>query len=243
MPILKSYGEIEALYTAVATLFVQICHDAISAKGKVSIALSGGSTPEGLHRLLASEEYASQIKWDRVFIFWGDERCVPADSDKNNSYAARQQLLKHVPIPTENIFPVPTFLPPAKAAEEYEKAIIKHFGDSAPAFDLLLLGMGSDGHTASLFPGTSILAETKRFVSEVYVEKLQMDRVSFTLPLIEQARQIVFIVTGEGKASMVEKVLDPKEDTEEVPAMLIHDREYNPVLWFTDVAAVSKLHV
>ncbi len=243
MPTVKPYKNYEVLCKATADFFVDTCSEYIGASGRVSIALSGGSTPEGLYKLLATEKYASKIDWNKVFIFWGDERCVPADTKENNSYAATQVLLRHVPIPAENIFPVPVHLPPQEAAKAYEESIKNHFGADTAAFDLILLGMGEDGHTASLFPGTDILNEKNKLVSAVYVEKLKMDRISFTLPLIDQAKQVVFMVSGAGKAAMVEKVLDPQPDTEEVPTMLIHDNDEREVLWLTDEAAVSMLHV
>ncbi|MEO7046091.1 MAG: 6-phosphogluconolactonase, partial [Ferruginibacter sp.] len=169
---------------------------------------------------------------------WGDERCVPVDDERNNSHVAKELLLNNVKIPTENIFIVPVKMPPAKAAHHYEQTLKLFFKTQFPAFDLILLGMGDNGHTASLFPKTPILQEKKALVKEVYVEELDMNRVSFTAPLINNAKNILFLVAGKNKASMLHTVLDGKENIEKYPAQMIKAAK---VFWYVDKAAAGKL--
>ncbi|MEO7046648.1 MAG: 6-phosphogluconolactonase, partial [Ferruginibacter sp.] len=170
----------EALSKAAADFIVSLAAKQIAENGKFTIALSGGNTPSQLFELLATGAYNKAIDWKNTFVFWGDERCVPVDDERNNSHVAKELLLNNVKIPTENIFIVPVKMPPAKAAHHYEQTLKSFFKTQFPAFDLILLGMGDNGHTASLFPKTPILQEKKALVKEVYVEELDMNRVSFT---------------------------------------------------------------
>ncbi len=215
---------------AAADLFIKFAADAIKKTGKFTVALSGGNTPAALYTLLAAEEYSKKMDWKNVFVFWGDERCVPANSKENNSHNAKKILLDNVNIPKENIFPIPVKLAPAKAAASYEQTLKQFFKTAMPQFDLILLGMGDNGHTASLFPHNTILHEKKAIVKEVYVAEIKMDRVSFTAPLINTAKHILFLVAGKDKATMLKKVWEGKYEPESYPAQMIKGAE-----WFVSI--------
>ncbi|MEP6712501.1 MAG: 6-phosphogluconolactonase [Ferruginibacter sp.] len=231
----------ELLSKAAANFIVMLSNKTIEANGKFTIALSGGSTPSKLFSLLATPAYAKAINWKQTFIFWGDERCVPADDERNNSHVAKKLLLNNVAIPAENIFTVPVKMIPQKAAHHYEQTLKIFFKNQHPSFDLILLGMGDNGHTASLFPKTPILLEAKDLVKEVYVKDLDMNRISFTAPMINNAKNIIFLVTGKQKAAMLHTVIEGKQNTEKYPAQLIKPVKGNSLYWFIDKAAAVKL--
>ena len=209
-----------------ADLIAKLSADAIRKGGRFSIALSGGNTPAALYSLLANEPYLSRLDWKNIYFFWGDERCVSAKSTDNNSHNAKQVLLDHVTVPSENIFPVPVNLPPVEAAVQYMKTLEDFFKAPIPEFDLILLGMGDNGHTASLFPHTPILHEKKATVKEVYVEELKMNRISFTAPLINHAAHILFLVAGKEKTPMLKNVLEGPYEPANYPAQLIKNAEW-----------------
>ena len=231
----------EKLSKAAADFIVNLSDKAIAENGKFTIALSGGNTPSKLFELLATPAYNKLINWKQTFVFWGDERCVPANDERNNSFVAKKLLLNNVRIPAENIFAVPVKMQPAKAAHHYEQTLKIFFKSPFPSFDLILLGMGDNGHTASLFPGTEILEETKALVKEVYVKELDMNRVSFTAPLINNAKNILFLVTGKNKASMLHKVLEGKPNIKKYPAQMIKAAKGNKLYWYIDTTAAGKL--
>src|SRR6185437_14908365 len=179
---------------------------AIADHGTFSIALSGGSTPEPVYRRLADEPYRSAIQWMNVRIYFGDERCVPPDSPQSNFRMAREALLSNVPIPAENVFRMRGEIDPELAAIEYGKLLKQQFGDGG--LDLVLLGMGDDGHTASLFPGTTALAETKHRCVPNFVPKLEVWRITLSAPFINRADAVYFLVSGSDKAGRVNEVLN-----------------------------------
>ncbi|MBS1495375.1 MAG: 6-phosphogluconolactonase [Bacteroidetes bacterium] len=228
----------QALSKAAADFIVSLAARQIAENGKFTIALSGGNTPSLLFQLLASDDYNKAIQWKNTFVFWGDERCVPPQDERNNSHVAKELLLNHVNIPSENIFCVPVKLSPPRAANAYEQTLKLFFKESIPAFDLILLGMGDNGHTASLFPHTPILHEKTAIVKEVYVKELDMSRVSFTAPLINHANIILFLVAGSNKAAMLHTVLEGKENIEKYPAQMVKGKK---VLWYIDKSAAAKL--
>lgn len=228
------------LLKAVATKIVEIHDAAIKQSGKFSIALSGGNTPRKLYELLAQPPYAKKIQWKSVYVFWGDERYLPLNHHDNNSHMASQALLDHVPIPKENIFRVPVHFPARQAGVAYDELIRGFFHGQEPRFDLILLGLGDDGHTASLFPGTNILEEKNDLVQTVFIEKLEQFRVSFTVPLINLAKHIIFLVTGEDKCQIVGKIFHKKGRTLSYPAQYIHPTS-GKLYWFLDKAAASQL--
>jgi 6-phosphogluconolactonase len=218
------------LAIAAADYFVQLSNDAINAKGKFIVALSGGSTPATLFALLATEEYAAKIQWKKVYIFWGDERCVALDSMDNNAFNAKTILLNKVPIPAKNIFVIPVEETPVNAAIYYEATIKIFFKSDKPVFDLILLGMGDDGHTASLFPHSTILQEKIKLVMEVFLPEKNVWRISMTEPIINAAKSKLFLISGKAKETMLNIVLYGNKDFENYPAQMIENAE-----WFVSI--------
>lgn len=200
----------EALAREAVQRFNKLALEAVESRGRFSVALSGGSTPEALYRLLAEEPYRGQIPWEQVHLFWGDERCVSPDDPGSNFRLANRAFIAHVPIPPENIHRVRGELEPQVAARAYERELHDFFCGPRPRFDLVLLGLGGDGHTASLFPGSSTLDETERLAVavEAHYQDRPTQRVTLTLPAINTARHILFLVTGSAKAEIVHAVLD-----------------------------------
>jgi 6-phosphogluconolactonase len=200
----------ETLAHEAARLVAQLAREAAEFRGRFSVALSGGSTPGGLYRLLAEEPYRAQVPWEEVHLFWGDERCVPPDDPGSNYHLAREMLIARVPIPAENVHRVRGELGAQVAAQGYEQTLEGFFCGPRPRFDLVLLGLGEDGHTASLFPGSSLLAETERLVApaRALYQDRPAERVTLTLPAINAARQVLFLVAGSDKAKIVQAVVE-----------------------------------
>lgn len=233
-------GDVDAMSRMAADFFVGIAQQAIAEQGRFVVSLSGGSTPEGLFRLLAEAPYAERIEWPKVYVFWGDERCVPPDSPESNSRMARTALLNQAPVPESQIFPIDGTLPPEAAAALYDIRLREFFDWGAPVFDLVLLGLGDDGHTASLFPHTPVLTEEKRWARAVFVEKMNSWRVTLTAPALTSARLIAFLAVGEKKAGVLQKVLEGPYRPEELPAQMAA-RSGAEVHWFLDRSASGKL--
>lgn len=227
---LRKFDSKDMLARAAADYIVELAAESVHAHGQFTIALSGGTTPAVLFALLVKPPYIDKIDWKKTFIFWGDERVVPLDSPQNNAHNAKADLLDHIDIPAENVFPIPTNLPPAEAAIRYENILKQFFKADLPKFDLILLGMGDNGHMASLFPHTTILHETHAIVKEVWVEEVNMERISFTAPLINNAKHILFLVAGKDKEDMLNKVLEGEYKPEDYPAQLIRGAS-----WFVSV--------
>jgi 6-phosphogluconolactonase len=199
------------------------------------VALSGGSTPRTTYALLASDEFAARVDWPRVRVFWGDERCVPPDHPDSNYRMAREALLDKVPIPTENVHRMRGELPPDQAATAYQAELEAVLGASG-RFDLILLGMGADGHTASLFPGTAALEERERTVVAVYVKRLRAWRVTLTLPVINAGRHVLFLVSGTAKAPTLARI----RAGELLSAGLVQP-DQGQLTWLVDMAAAGQL--
>lgn len=199
------------------------------------MALAGGSTPEATYRLLA-RDYADRIDWSRVHVFFGDERTVPPEYEDSNYRMAREALLDHVPV--GGVHRMRGELPPAEAARAYEEELREFFGPGeVPGFDLILLGIGEDGHTASLFPNTPALDVTDRWVVENPVEKLDTVRLTLTAPAINAARAVVFLVAGEGKAGALREILEGGADPRDYPAKLVQPA--GGATWMVDRAAAG----
>ncbi len=228
-----------ALARMAAETIHSLAAERISHTGRFTIALSGGSTPKALFKLLAAE-YREQIDWERTYIFWGDERCVPPDDADSNYLMARETLLDHVPIPASNIFRFKGELPPPEAAQHYESDLRAFFGEQLPQLDLILLGMGDDGHTASLFPHTEALKETQRWVIENYVAAKQTWRLTLTAPVINNAENILFLVAGSDKAQRLKQVLEGAYSPDDLPSQLIKPSKGN-LIWGVDQAAAALL--
>lgn len=235
----------EDLYQQAATLFVRITTEAAFARGRFSVALSGGSTPRGVYKLLTHDGVRERIPWPQGHLFWGDERCVASSDPESNYRMTEETLLTRVPIPSENVHRIPAERAPAQAASDYEQTLREAFAISKgelPQFDLVFLGMGPDGHTASLFPGTAGLQETKRLVVAHHVEKLKASRITLTPSVLNHAAHVVFLVCGVDKSSTLREVLQGPYLPDLLPAQLI--RPVNgTLLWLVDQDAASLLNI
>lgn len=232
---------LEAVSTQAASLFVTASRNAITEKKKLAVAISGGSTPRRLYGLLGSEEYSHQIDWHRVHFFWVDERCVPKEHQESNFKTVFDTLLSKIIIPDENIHRIRGEEDPDKAAIDYEKDIRRFFGMSGlPMFDLVILGVGEDGHTASLFQGSKVLGEKERWVVPVYLEKPKINRITLTLPVLSNASQILFLVSGCSKATILSEILVGSHKDDRYPASFIHPVHGN-LIWLIDQGAADKL--
>ncbi len=230
----------DALQEAAVEYIILKASESIATKGRFVIALSGGQTPKEIYSLLATPPFRKQMDWDRTFIFWGDERCVPLHDLRNNAHQAFSMLLDKVPVPAGNIHRIQVNLPPQQAAMAYQKDLEVFFGTSPHRFDLILLGLGENGHTASLFPLTSVLEDQEEGVKAVFVEEEKMFRITMNAPLINQAHHILFLVTGIKKASILNKILNDPFQQDVYPAQLIHPQE-GTLSWFVDQEAASLL--
>jgi 6-phosphogluconolactonase len=238
---IQVYNTSAELSKAAAELFVQTAQEAVQENGRFTVALTGGSSPEQLYKLLAHSPYRELVPWEQTFVFWGDERWVPLTDDRSNAKMTFETLLHHVPISKSHIFPMYDGQTPEAFALDFEKRLLNHFGNSTPQFDLILLGMGDDGHTASLFPGTAVLHETERWVQAYYLEPQSMYRVTFTAPLLNQAKKIVFMTFGEKKAHALHQVLEGARNPETYPSQLILP-VHGETVWLVDEAAASLLN-
>ncbi|MDQ3855522.1 MAG: 6-phosphogluconolactonase [Chloroflexota bacterium] len=214
--------------------------EAIGARGQFTVALSGGSTPVGMYKLLAAEPYRSQVAWEHVQFYWSDERCVPPDHPDSNYGAAARALLDGLSLPEEHVHRMRGEADPDAAAAEYDADVRAVVPGSPPAFDVIYLGMGDDGHTASLFPHTRALHVTDRLVSSNYVEKLDTHRLTFTSTLINAAKRVIMLVTGEGKAESLKAVLEGERDPETYPSQLVAPAT-GQLLWVVDEPAAKLL--
>jgi len=225
-----------ALSHAAAYLIVTESNKAVQQKGFFTIALSGGSTPKILFELLAQPPYKNNIPWEKVIIAFGDERFVPPTSVESNYKMAHDSLLKHVDIPKKNILAIPTVkITTDQSSSTYEKAIKKHISIKNP-FDLVLLGIGEEGHTASIFPGSKLLTDKKRWVQNIWVKEKNMDRISFTMPFINQSKNIAFLVSGKSKAAIVKKIFSKSGAS--LPAAMAKGTKNT--FWFLDEAAAGS---
>jgi 6-phosphogluconolactonase len=222
-----------------------ICARAVASRGACAVALSGGETPKPLYAALVSDPHRRRVPWERLEVFWGDERCVPADDPRSNYRAARDLLLSKVPVPAERIHPMPGDTADHQAAaaayEETLRALLPSTADGWPRFDLVLLGLGDNAHTASLFPHTAVLRERERAVAAEFVEDAGMWRMTLTVPVLTRAAEIVFLAAGAAKAAAVHAVLEGPADPDEVPAALIRPVD-GRVTWLLDSPAASRLN-
>ncbi len=230
------YETPQELAEAAARDFAEKAEEAISSRGRFTVALAGGSTPKAAYETLA-RDYAENVDWRNIYIFLGDERTVPPGHDDSNYRMANEALLKYVPV--GSVHRMRGELDPEEAAASYEEELRNFFGEEPPRFDLIQLGIGPDGHTASLFPRTKALDITNRLVVENPVEKLETIRITLTVPTINAARSVVFLVAGEGKAEALAEILDGDADPRDYPSKLIQP-EGGPT-WMLDRAAAGLL--
>jgi 6-phosphogluconolactonase len=230
---------------AAAELFVDAAVAAVTTRGRTRIAISGGSTPKAMLALLAdpAQPFLKQVPWDSLDLYWVDERCVPPDNAESNYRMTNEAMLAHVPLATERIHRMEGELDPEVAASRYESTLRNTFkleGAETPTFDLILLGMGDDGHTASLFPHTEGLDEMGRLVIANHVPQKDTWRITLTWPVINQGRQVAFLIEGEAKAEILHEVLQGAYDPETKPSQLIRPAS-GKLLYLLDAAAASKL--
>jgi 6-phosphogluconolactonase len=237
---IQVYPDLESLSRAAAALLLRQAHLAVTARGRFSVALPGGATPRRTYELLAQPPFLHQAPWDRMHVFWGDERCVPLDDPRSNARLAKETWLDLVPIPPDQIHPLHCAPDPTAAARHYETELRQFFGDGPPCLDLVFLGLGTDGHTASLFPGTPVLAEKQRWAAEVQVAAQDFHRVTLTAPLINQAVVVAFLVAGGAKADILRDVLRGPREPARLPAQLIQPQN-GDLLWLVDLAAAGRL--
>ncbi len=241
-PNIRIFEDLNKLSAAAADLWIESARQALQERGRFLIALSGGGTPMNLYRLMAHEPYRSQVDWSRAHIFWGDERCVPPDDPESSYGQAKQTFLDQVAIPDENVHRVASDLEPAAAAEDYAR-ILGRFAESGlafPRFDLVLLGMGEDGHTASLFPGSPVDVSTPTLAVTAHYQNRPANRVTLTPIVFNAARRIMFLAAGAAKAETLVHVLKEGYNPSLYPAQRI--RPVNgQVIWMIDQAAAGKL--
>lgn len=250
---IRVYRDADELALKAARHFARLADQYVVGCGRFTIALAGGSTPRRMLSLLGQSPFLETVPWSSIYFFWGDERAVPPDHADSNYRMAREALLGKVPVPEHNIFRVPAEMGDSeRAAEEYTRTIQNFFLSlsdpettvapvpTLPRFDLIFLGMGADGHTASLFPHTTALANDQDTVVANYVEKLGDHRVTFTKATINNARNVTFLVAGADKAAALKQVIEGDRHTEEYPSQLIEPRR-GTLLWMVDEAAASLL--
>jgi 6-phosphogluconolactonase len=237
----RIFDDGDELMRAAAEAIVSDAARAVEERGRFDWALAGGSTPRALYRLLADDPYRARLPWNAIHFYWGDERHVPPDHADSNYRMAREAMLDRVPVPAENVHRIPAELPDAEAAaKEYEATLRSIFTVAAggwPRFDLVQLGLGAEGHTASLFPGSPLLAERARWVAAPWVEAQQTFRITLTPPVLNHARRAMFLVSGEEKAAALHAVLQGPREPAVYPAQIVVGNR----LWLVDRAAARLL--
>ncbi len=239
-PEVRRHSNLESLSLAAAALVVEVARVSVQTRGRFTFVLSGGSSPRMLYERLAEPPFSERMSWSRTYLFWGDERCVPPDHPHSNFGVARQALLSKVPIPAVNVYPMPgAVAPPEAAAVQYEERLRLFFQAGRdfqfPVFDLLLLGLGQDGHTASLFPGDPALEEERRWTRAVRATSASppVPRITLTLPVINRARTVLFLVSGAGKKKVLDAILsEPEKAALRYPAARV--RPSDRLLWLID---------
>ncbi|HEX4643910.1 MAG TPA: 6-phosphogluconolactonase [Candidatus Acidoferrales bacterium] len=244
LPGVHVYADAAEVARGAARHFVDFAWQSIAKDGQFMVALSGGNTPSAMFEILASDEFRGQVDWAKVHIFWGDERAVPPDNAESNYGVARRQLLIRVPIPEGNVHRMEAERAGiGRAAHDYEEILRNYLpldDRGFPRFHLIFLGLGKDGHTASIFPGPRVVRQTSRWVSTPMVTKLNMRRMTLTLPVLDAALRVVFLVTGPDKADILHTVLQEKSEPP-LPAQLVQPRDRGIKLFLVDKAAAAKL--
>jgi 6-phosphogluconolactonase len=247
MSTITIYADLESWVTGVTDFITELATTALAERGRFTFAFSGGNTPRPVYARLASAVYRDRIDWSRVQVFFGDERCVPPDDPRSNYYMARTVLCDHVPIPAANVHRIHGEDPPEQAAAEYAAELERTFGGDAKTggpppdgFDLVLLGMGDNGHTASLFPGLAAVTESIHWVMAQYVEVVGMWRLTLTPVILNAANHVAFLVAGADKAEMLSKVLEGPYQPVVLPAQIITPT-HGELHWLVDAAAAAHL--
>ncbi|WP_294297213.1 6-phosphogluconolactonase [uncultured Chryseobacterium sp.] len=229
------FNDLDTLYQKAADAFVELAGKSIAQKGRFTVALSGGSSPKAIFSLLATEKYSQRVEWGKICFFWVDERWVPLDNEKSNAKMTFETLLHRVPVNGEHIFPMyKEGVEPEVYAKEYEQQIRGVLGEEG-IFDFILLGMGDDGHTASLFPGEKVLEEKEKWVDAYYLKPQEMFRITLTAPIINKAEHILVVAFGESKKHALNEVVNGKYNPTIYPLQLIRPKE--GLVFFTDEKA------
>lgn len=238
---LHIYKNKEELSKALASWMCEVIGDTLKEQEYFTLVLSGGSTPQLLYKTLISDDFKDKINWSRIHVFWGDERAVPYADDRNNAKMAHNLLLNHVDIPAANVHIMRTDIEPNFATDAYRKMLHDFFDNTSSTFDLVLLGMGDDGHTLSLFPGSTIIEEHQHWVNSVYNSDQEMYRITLMPKIVNRAAKIAFMAEGEKKAKMLQQVLQGPYEPSNYPAQIIKPED-GELHWFVDEAAAQELH-
>lgn len=231
----------QAVAIALAEWITQTIEDALQKQNRFTWVLTGGNSPKALYEMLAASPYKERIAWNRLHIFWGDERAVPFSDNRNNAKMTYEHLLNKVPVIPEQVHVIRTDIAPERSALEYEKILQGYFGAEGASFDLVLSGMGDDGHTLSLFPGTEVIHEKKAWVKAFYLEAQQMYRITLTAPVVNRASDVVFLAFGANKAKALYEVLEGDRNIDLYPSQVIQPVS-GRLHWFVDSAAAALLH-
>ena len=231
----------QAVAIALAEWITQTIEDALQKQNRFTWVLTGGNSPKALYEMLAASPYKERIAWNRLHIFWGDERAVPFSDNRNNAKMTYEHLLNKVPVIPEQVHVIRTDIAPERSALEYEKILQGYFGAEGAGFDLVLSGMGDDGHTLSLFPGTEVIHEKKAWVKAFYLEAQQMHRITLTAPVVNRAFDVVFLAFGANKAKALYEVLEGDRNIDLYPSQVIQPAS-GRLHWFVDSAAAALLH-
>ncbi|MFC1684460.1 6-phosphogluconolactonase [Pseudomonadota bacterium] len=236
------YPDAAALIDAAAARWIELARDAIQQRSSFHVALSGGTTPAALHRYLGSQDMAGEIDWSQVHIWFGDERCVPPDHPDSNYRMARETLLQTTPIPADQIHRMRGELPqPPEAARQYGEELAGTFGTTGafPRFDLIMLGIGTDGHIASLFPDSDNLREQQAAVSAAWIDEQKGWRLSLTLPVIQNAHHVMLLASGENKAAILQRIFRDRSGAKQLPAASVRDLPQTE--WHLDIPAAKLI--
>lgn len=238
---LHIFPNAESVALGAAAFITQQIETVLQSRDRFTLALSGGSTPRRLHQLLAEAPYRDRIDWSKLHIFWGDERYLPLEDDRNNAKMAFDTLLNKVPVPAGQIHIMRTDLPnPEESAQQYESILHAYFDGEENSFDLLLLGMGDDGHTLSLFPGTEVIHETNKWCTAFFLKQQEMFRVTLTKTIANRSACILFLTTGAAKAPALKEVLEGAPNINTYPSQVIQP-ENGTTHWMVDEAAAALL--
>ena len=237
---LHTFKNVETLNLAFAEWITGVIENTLRTQDRFTIALSGGSTPVPVHLILAGSPYKERIDWSKLHVFWGDERAVPFEDSRNNAKMGYDTLLNFVSVPPAQIHVMRTDIPPEQSAAEYEKILHEYFGPTGPSFDLVLLGMGDDGHTLSLFPGTAVVHEETAWVTSFFLKAQDMYRITLTRPIVNRAARIGFITAGSKKAHALKEVLKGEYNPDKYPSQTIMPQA-GELHWFVDEAAAADL--
>ena len=231
----------EKLVAATAERVINLIGQAIQENGLCNIALAGGNTPHEVYSMLAANSYRDRVDWNGLHIFWGDERMVPPEHQDSNFRMVQQTLLEHIKIPDGNVHRIRGEITPEQAAAEYTELLHDHFREDSPHFDLILLGIGEDGHTASLFPDTDAIEECERHTVAVFVPRLNTWRVTLTLPVLNAAREVIFLVSGSSKSNIIQRIMSVKQPTKDLPATMVNP-ENGTLRWILDSEAAALIN-